>query len=166
MSKQDAADQVKFLVACIRNTSNGKPDFAAVAEQLGIVSKAAAQKRYERMLKANGVGSSPVKKAVGEAAADGDNTPTPQSTPVKRKAPRRATPAKAKKSKEFVDGEDDSEPEAKKKPKKAVKKEVKGEASDSELTGKIPRVARASYTAFNDSLFLIDPPVSEDTDEI
>ncbi|KAF5661333.1 hypothetical protein FCIRC_11853, partial [Fusarium circinatum] len=42
MSKQEPADQVKFLVSCIGHTSNGRPDFQAVAEELSIVSKAAA----------------------------------------------------------------------------------------------------------------------------
>lgn len=64
MSKQDPAEQVRFLVSCIGHTTNGRvsleainsiisssaessnqilqPDFTLVAEELGIVSKAAA----------------------------------------------------------------------------------------------------------------------------
>ncbi|KAH0494331.1 hypothetical protein TgHK011_000953 [Trichoderma gracile] len=79
MSKQDPAEQVRFLVSCIGHTTNGRPDFTLVAQELGIVSKAAAQKRYERMLKANGVSASS-KKASGD-----DDLTTPASTPVKRK---------------------------------------------------------------------------------
>lgn len=60
-AKTDPSDQVKFLVCCIRNATNGKvrvinllmvdgpkptdrsqPDFSAVATELTIVSKAAA----------------------------------------------------------------------------------------------------------------------------
>jgi hypothetical protein len=57
--KTDPAEQVKFLVSCISHTNNGrvsvtpgyfavtkltleKPDFTAVATELGIVTKAAA----------------------------------------------------------------------------------------------------------------------------
>lgn len=62
MSKQEPAEQVRFLVSCIGHTTNGRvslkqlydvifikfsnrilqPDFNLVAEELGIVSKAAA----------------------------------------------------------------------------------------------------------------------------
>ncbi|KAG5977864.1 hypothetical protein E4U55_006476 [Claviceps digitariae] len=88
---QDPADQVKFLVSCIGHTNNGRPDFTAVAEELGIVSKAAAQKRYERMLKANGVTASKVSKGSDSGSS------TPDGTPVKRKAAAPRTPASAKK---------------------------------------------------------------------
>ncbi|OAQ72902.1 hypothetical protein VFPPC_15214 [Pochonia chlamydosporia 170] len=123
---QDPAEQVKFLVSCIGNTNNGRPDFAAVAEELGIVSKAAAQKRYERMLKANGVTGtkSPVK------ASDAGPIPTPQVTPVKRKAAAARSLASTKKAKgkagkgvkkeEEVDDDDDGSAEDN---KKGVKKE-------------------------------------------
>ncbi|KAL2205301.1 hypothetical protein CC79DRAFT_1359296 [Sarocladium strictum] len=86
MSKQDPTDQVKFLVSCIGHTSNGRPDFQAVANELGIVSKAAAQKRYERMLKANGVTAKPASK-------DGSNSDekSPKTSP-KRKSNGDAKP--------------------------------------------------------------------------
>lgn len=38
--------QVKFLVACIKYNKNGRPDFEAVANELDIVSKAAAYVRF------------------------------------------------------------------------------------------------------------------------
>ena len=61
-TKIDASEQVKFLITCISHTTNGRvgssktpqiqdrtttnqniqPDFGAVAEELGIVTKAAA----------------------------------------------------------------------------------------------------------------------------
>ncbi|PHH80885.1 hypothetical protein CDD83_3658 [Cordyceps sp. RAO-2017] len=121
MSKQDSGEQVKFLVSCIRHASNGKPDFAAVAEQLGIVSKAAAQKRYERMLKAHGVNGS----KAGANLKPADDAPTPQSSPVKRKLaarrPARAAAA-AKKPKKEPD-EDGAEVKAEPKKNGAVAKE-------------------------------------------
>ncbi|UPK90087.1 hypothetical protein LCI18_001022 [Fusarium solani-melongenae] len=117
MSKQDPADQVKFLVSCIGHTSNGRPDFQAVADELAIVSKAAAQKRYERMLKAHGI-SRP------GALAGGDSAP---ATPTKRKAKAEGAgsakkkPARGKAKKESdeakKESDEDEEVEAKPKPK-------------------------------------------------
>ncbi|KAF4961469.1 hypothetical protein FSARC_10178 [Fusarium sarcochroum] len=134
MSKQEPADQVKFLVSCIGHTSNGRPDFQAVADELSIVSKAAAQKRYERMLKAHGI-SRPGALADGAAAV-----PT---TPSKRKvkaegagsAKKRTPRGKAKK--EESDDEDDVKPKAaakKGKVKKEEEVETTGESGGSPLT--------------------------------
>ncbi|PTB79227.1 hypothetical protein M440DRAFT_1436563 [Trichoderma longibrachiatum ATCC 18648] len=130
MSKQDPAEQVRFLVSCIGHTTNGRPDFTLVAQELGIVSKAAAQKRYERMLKANGVSASS-KKASGD-----DDLTTPASTPVKRKpaagdggSAKKKT--KATKKEESDDDMKDVKPvvraRAPRTPKKEVKKEPKEE---------------------------------------
>ncbi|KAG5952025.1 hypothetical protein E4U53_001797 [Claviceps sorghi] len=108
-SMQDPADQVKFLVCCIERANNGRPDFAAVADDLNIVSKAAAQKRYERMLKAYGV-------TAGKSSKGSDaGISTPDATPVKRKTAAPRTPASAKKArgnnvkKEENDDEDSKE---------------------------------------------------------
>ncbi|KAK8923199.1 hypothetical protein VCV18_007261 [Metarhizium anisopliae] len=128
---QDPSEQVKFLVSCIGHTNNGRPDFAAVAEELGIVTKAAAanrQKRYERMLKANGVSGtkSPTKNA------DDGAIPTPQTTPVKRKAAAARTPGSAKKSRGKAGKDVKKEELDEEKTKKGVKKE---EDSESDLSG-------------------------------
>ncbi|KAJ4316432.1 hypothetical protein N0V84_007870 [Fusarium piperis] len=128
MSKQEPAEQVKFLVSCIGHTSNGRPDFQAVAEELSIVSKAAAQKRYERMLKAHGINRP-------GALVGGDSAP---ATPTKRKAKAEGAgsakkkPARGKAKKE---SDEDEEAEAKPKPKtkrgKQSDKVKKEEDSDS-----------------------------------
>ncbi|KAH7015284.1 hypothetical protein EDB80DRAFT_679220 [Ilyonectria destructans] len=95
MSKQEPADQVKFLVSCIGHTNNGRPDFQAVADNLGIVSKAAAQKRYERMLKAHGIKAggrtnTAAKEESTNGSSNGENV-----SPAKRKAKApAASPAK------------------------------------------------------------------------
>ncbi|KAG8419144.1 hypothetical protein J3459_011493 [Metarhizium acridum] len=124
---QDPSEQVKFLVSCIGHTNNGRPDFAAVAEELGIVSKAAAQKRYERMLKANGVsGTKSPTKTVDDGAV-----PTPQSTPVKRKAPAARTPGSAKKTRGKANNGVKKEESDGEKTKQGVKKE---EDSESDLS--------------------------------
>ncbi|KAF3931769.1 hypothetical protein ABW19_dt0203203 [Dactylella cylindrospora] len=48
-------DQFIFLVTCIKHAKNGRPDFDRVAEERGIISKAAAQKRYCRLMKHHGI---------------------------------------------------------------------------------------------------------------
>ncbi|KAH7321173.1 hypothetical protein B0I35DRAFT_408161 [Stachybotrys elegans] len=95
MSKVEPMDQVRFLVSCIGHTSNGrsKPDFEAVALDLGIVSKAAAQKRYERMLKANNV--TPVGRAASKAPAaanDDEAKPGARKPAAKKTAGAKRTP--------------------------------------------------------------------------
>ncbi|KAG6008495.1 hypothetical protein E4U43_000134 [Claviceps pusilla] len=124
---QDPADQVKFLVCCIGHTNNGRPDFTAVAEELGIVSKAAAQKRYERMLKANGVTASKVPRGNDTGIS------TPDVTPVKRKAAASRTPASAKKARGKNLKEETDETDS----KEGLKKE---EDSESELSDPPPSV--------------------------
>ncbi|KZF20567.1 hypothetical protein L228DRAFT_278693 [Xylona heveae TC161] len=64
-------EQFKFLISCIRYSNNGKVDFSEVANECGIVSKGAAAKRYERMMKAHGI--SPISGAMT----------SPPSTPSK-----------------------------------------------------------------------------------
>ncbi|KAL7922974.1 hypothetical protein ACQKWADRAFT_312505 [Trichoderma austrokoningii] len=127
MSKQDPAEQVRFLVSCIGHTTNGRPDFTLVAEELGIVTKAAAQKRYERMLKANGVNSS---RPAAKGGAGDDKAPT---TPVKRK-PAGASGGNAKKktkaTKKEESDDDMKDPKLVAKPTKRVKKEPKKEPKE------------------------------------
>ncbi|KAI9763012.1 MAG: hypothetical protein M4579_000075 [Chaenotheca gracillima] len=82
-------DQFKFLISCIRHANNSKVDFAEVAKECGIVSKGAAAKRYERMMKAHGINPS---------ASNTRTTPSASSIP-------RATSGSAKKRKmeQFVE---------------------------------------------------------------
>ncbi|KAL7795259.1 hypothetical protein V8C37DRAFT_401072 [Trichoderma ceciliae] len=135
MSKQDPAEQVRFLVSCIGHTTNGRPDFALVATELGIVSKAAAQKRYERMLKANGVSSS---RPAAKSNTEDDKTPV--STPVKRKPAGGAGGSAKKKTKSAKKEESDDDMKDPKlvpktrgprTPKRELKKEPKGEHDSS-----------------------------------
>ncbi|OAQ88477.1 hypothetical protein VFPFJ_06942 [Purpureocillium lilacinum] len=100
-----ADEQVRFLVCCIKHANNGKPNFDAVAQEMNIVSKAAAQKRYERLLKAHAA------RAASKESDDTDIAQTPQSTPVKRKNVR-GTPVSAKKVKvEVVKKEEEQSPQ-------------------------------------------------------
>lgn len=163
---QDPAEQVKFLVSCIGNTNNGRVSLSFSTTHhptnnhsltLPLLLKSSAssarpqrkpfpqlhtlqltrhrQKRYERMLKANGVsGTKPPVKAT-----DAGPIPTPQVTPVKRKAAAARSPASTKKAKgkagkevkkeEEMDDDDDGSAED---TKKGVKKE---EDSASDISG-------------------------------
>ncbi|KAJ6441950.1 ATPase-like, ATP-binding domain protein [Purpureocillium lavendulum] len=139
MSKAEnlAHEQVKFLVSCIKHANNGKPNFEAVAQELEIVSKAAAffysQKRYERLLKAHAVNGA---KAASKDSDETDSVLTPQSTPVKRKNARGTPSSAAKKpkvkaAKKEEDAEPEPEPEVEAKEEQddePVKKETKEEA--------------------------------------
>ncbi|KAK0706566.1 hypothetical protein B0T26DRAFT_756058 [Lasiosphaeria miniovina] len=55
MPSVDTESHFKFLLSCIRHSAAGKINFGAVADELNIVSKAAAAKRYERLLKAHDI---------------------------------------------------------------------------------------------------------------
>ncbi|KAF8856306.1 hypothetical protein BDZ45DRAFT_691931 [Acephala macrosclerotiorum] len=57
MAPASNEEQFKFLISCIRYSNNGKQqvDFGQVARECKIVSKGAAAKRYERMMRAHGI---------------------------------------------------------------------------------------------------------------
>ncbi|OQU98639.1 hypothetical protein CLAIMM_04391 [Cladophialophora immunda] len=57
MSRATSDDQLRFLLSCVKHATNGRVDFVEVAKECGVVSKGAAAKRYERLMKANGVSS-------------------------------------------------------------------------------------------------------------
>ncbi|RYO93425.1 hypothetical protein DL766_000815 [Monosporascus sp. MC13-8B] len=87
----DTESQFKFLIACIKHSQAGKVDFAAVANECGIVSKGAAAKRYERLMKQHGI--SPSSGAGGSA--------------VKKEAKEPKTPAKTRKKRKLEQVEED-----------------------------------------------------------
>ncbi|KAF7542866.1 hypothetical protein G7Z17_g11213 [Cylindrodendrum hubeiense] len=109
MSKQEPSDQVKFLVSCIGNTNNGR----AVADALGIVSKAAAQKRYERMLKAHGIKPGQKNAAVKQESVD-EASNSEKTSPTKRKAraTMKPTPSKRTRATRVTKKEESDEEEA------------------------------------------------------
>ncbi|KAL1841416.1 hypothetical protein VTJ49DRAFT_7093 [Mycothermus thermophilus] len=158
MAPTDHEGQFKFLLACIKHSAAGKVNFEEVAKETGIVSKAAAAKRYERLLKAHGISPSTPRKGKGanaknEAAGSEENgsesaADAPSKTPASRKrkrtvAPRNKqpqTPARVEDESEDADADVDSpvkkepkvkkETKIKKEPIAAVKKE---EASDDDM---------------------------------
>ncbi|KAM3531787.1 hypothetical protein NHJ13051_000523 [Beauveria bassiana] len=141
---------VRFLISCIQHNNGGKVhypnysqvyepvytgwsltleqvDFDAVAKELGIVTRAAAAKRYERLLKSSKDSDKPTDTTAGAAApSDGDEKPAKPAKPAttKRKALTISTPkdspskkAKAaprgKKGKVKVEEKEDAEEETK-----------------------------------------------------
>ncbi|KAM3442645.1 hypothetical protein NHJ13734_002213 [Beauveria thailandica] len=139
--KIEPQQNVRFLISCIRHSNGGKVqppqffqayepshtgpsltlqqvDFEAVAKELGIVTRAAAAKRYERLIKAANKDSSSA-----AAPSEGDETPTKPAT-TKRKALAlsgpKASPAKkakaaprGKKGKVKMEEKEDGEEETK-----------------------------------------------------
>ncbi|KAL1848084.1 hypothetical protein Plec18167_008781 [Paecilomyces lecythidis] len=87
MSRINSDEQFQFLLSCIRYSVNGKVDFSEVAKECKIVSKGAAAKRYERMMKAHGINPNggPCPSASPDSKA---NTPTKNTagSPNKRKS--------------------------------------------------------------------------------
>ncbi|KAF3070555.1 hypothetical protein GL218_00708 [Daldinia childiae] len=80
MPALDVDSQFKFLIVCIKHSTAGKIDFGEVAKECEIVSKGAAAKRYERLMKAHGIGTAGgtggVKKE-SKDSKDGVKTRTP-----------------------------------------------------------------------------------------
>ncbi|RYP69942.1 hypothetical protein DL771_005802 [Monosporascus sp. 5C6A] len=87
----DTESQFKFLIACIKHSQAGKVDFAAVANECEIVSKGAAAKRYERLMKQHGISSS---------GGTGGST-------VKKEAKEPKAPAKTRKKRKLEQVEED-----------------------------------------------------------
>ncbi|KAL8773786.1 MAG: hypothetical protein Q9194_004242 [Teloschistes cf. exilis] len=114
MSSSNHEDLVKFLISCIRHGVNGKIDFDAVAKECDIVSKGAAAKRYERLLKAHNI--IPAAALNPRDASVASVKRTKGATSKKEKDPKDVKAAAEKKRKEiegrirFTDDEDDEEP--------------------------------------------------------
>ncbi|KAI4237623.1 MAG: hypothetical protein LQ352_007933 [Teloschistes flavicans] len=113
MSSSSNDELVKFLISCIRHGVNGKIDFDAVAKECDIVSKGAAAKRYERLLKAHNIipaaALNPRDASVASVKRSKPATP-------KEKDPKEVKATAEKKRKEiegrirFTEDEDDEEP--------------------------------------------------------
>ncbi|KAI9807605.1 MAG: hypothetical protein M1825_005545 [Sarcosagium campestre] len=99
-------EHFKFLLSCIRHSSAGKVDFGKVSTECDIVSKGAAAKRYERLMKAHGI----------HGSAETAGTASPETSPVKN------TGTKKPKKRKIEDSEEVKE-----------EKEVKEEVSTSRI---------------------------------
>ncbi|KAI1403818.1 hypothetical protein F4819DRAFT_449842 [Hypoxylon fuscum] len=89
MPSLDVDSQFRFLLMCIKHSNAGKVNFEEVAKECEIVTKGAAAKRYERLLKAHNIiltngGGGGVKKE-------------PKKEPKDSKAGVKGTPSKKRK---------------------------------------------------------------------
>ncbi|KAI9647210.1 hypothetical protein NHQ30_003593 [Ciborinia camelliae] len=123
MAPASNEEQFKFLISCIRYSNNGKVDFGQVAKECKIVTKGAAAKRYERMMRSHGIApnAASIKPAPGSSSAS-------SSTPTSSARGKSSTGKKRKFSgdEENVDDEEESSNQSSSN-KNRVKREVKGE---------------------------------------
>ncbi|MCJ1462301.1 hypothetical protein MMC07_000901 [Pseudocyphellaria aurata] len=98
-------EQFKFLISCIRYSNNGKVDFTEVANECNIVSKGAAAKRYERMMKQHGLhqsaGSS---RETPFTSPDKPKEAKPKATKATKATKAAGTPASKKRKVAAMDG--------------------------------------------------------------
>ncbi|KAK2766234.1 hypothetical protein FQN54_007750 [Arachnomyces sp. PD_36] len=121
MSRVSSEEQLHFLLNCVKHSNNGKVDFTAVAQDCGIISKGAAAKRYERMMKANGInpngnGGSPGSQTPSAGPSPAKGTPATKvakGTAKKRKAAGPNTPSKKGKLSQESDVENGAAPAVK-----------------------------------------------------
>ncbi|GIK02107.1 hypothetical protein Aspvir_006150 [Aspergillus viridinutans] len=112
MAPTNPDETVQFLLSCIRYSNSGKVDFNEVAKECNIVSKAAAAKRYVRLIKAYNEAANKIETTPGsEPDAAGAS---PDSSPKKTK-PAKAGPPNKTKAKQAGESESPSSP-AKRKP--------------------------------------------------
>ncbi|KAI0025888.1 hypothetical protein F4780DRAFT_234352 [Xylariomycetidae sp. FL0641] len=163
MAPHDTDSQFRFLISCIRNSANGKVDFEKVAAECEVVSKGAAAKRYERLMKQHGIttGASAVKKEAGASKA-----------PAKGRASKKRKLAKAEDDDADVDElvkEEDLKQEVKGEVKTEDAINVKLECHpDTATTNAVfaPSSEIASAADDRQSATPTDPAAAEDDDEV
>ncbi|KAI1825220.1 hypothetical protein F4861DRAFT_538310 [Xylaria intraflava] len=110
----DTDSQFRFLIACIRHSTAGRVDFEEVRKECGIVTKGAAAKRYERLMKAHNIATGAIGNGVKKE---------PQDVEEKKKPKPRVT--KKRKLETVDEFEDDTDEPIKAEP--IIKGEVKHE---------------------------------------
>ncbi|KAM3513734.1 hypothetical protein MY11210_002643 [Beauveria gryllotalpidicola] len=164
-TRTEPQQTVLFLLSCIRHSNDGKVDFEAVAKELNIVTKAAAAKRYERLIKSSkdSASAKQTNTASGAAAAyDGDEKPAKPTT-TKRKALALSAPkASPLKKVKAAPGGRKAKAKTKVEEKEDAEEEIKAE-SESSLSGTTSqdRIGRCISVANSGN---IDAP--EDLDEL
>ncbi|PGH18821.1 hypothetical protein AJ79_00234 [Helicocarpus griseus UAMH5409] len=88
MSRVSSEEQLNFLLKCVKHSSNGKVDFTEVAKECNIVSKGAAAKRYERLMKANGINPNGGPLSTSDAPSPSDAGSSTTTTPKKPTTPK------------------------------------------------------------------------------
>ncbi|KAK8107240.1 uncharacterized protein PG998_009253 [Apiospora kogelbergensis] len=118
MAPQDVESQFRFLISCIKHSNNGRVNFEEVRKECGVISKGAAAKRFERLLKANGISHGLVGNVKDETKQETkeEEVDDPSAPGI---TPKRGRPTKKRKLQQvIVNADDDDEP---------VKGEVKSE---------------------------------------
>ncbi|TGO32588.1 hypothetical protein BHYA_0304g00060 [Botrytis hyacinthi] len=127
MAPASNEEQFKFLISCIRYSNNGKVDFGQVAKECKIVTKGAAAKRYERMMRSHGIApnAASIKPAPGPSSTPNSNASAPTSAPRGK-----STGKKRKFSNEDENADDEEDSSSGQGPSRnKVKREVKSEMS-------------------------------------
>ncbi|KAI4239567.1 MAG: hypothetical protein L6R40_005512 [Gallowayella cf. fulva] len=122
-------DHFKFLIACIRHGVNGKINFEEVAKECSIVTKAAAAKRYERLMKAHNIQPQPSPNPRDSSAAStkGKNGTTKEANAAAAKK-RKAVESDNAPNHENDEEESSSKKKVKAEPKSKAKKPAKSES--------------------------------------
>ncbi|TEY58841.1 hypothetical protein BOTCAL_0198g00080 [Botryotinia calthae] len=125
MAPASNEEQFKFLISCIRYSNNGKVDFGQVAKECKIVTKGAAAKRYERMMRSHGIApnAASIKPAPGPSTTPNSNSSAPASAPRSKSSNK-----KRKFSNEDENADDEEESSSGQgSSRNKVKREVKSE---------------------------------------
>ncbi|KAI1171638.1 hypothetical protein F4777DRAFT_564669 [Nemania sp. FL0916] len=126
-SGPDIDSQFRFLISCIRNSTAGRVDFEEVRQECNIISKGAAAKRYERLMKAHNIapgGGSAATNGIKKEPKDSDDANKPKATAAKKRKLAEVNPDEGD-----IDEPVKSDPDIKPDPdvKPEIKKESKGE---------------------------------------
>ncbi|KAI0541361.1 hypothetical protein GGR58DRAFT_510953 [Xylaria digitata] len=81
----DTDSQFRFLISCIRHSTAGKVDFEEVRKECEIVSKGAAAKRYERLMKAHNITTGAAANGVKKEPKGADETKKAKPRAVKKR---------------------------------------------------------------------------------
>ncbi|PKX89758.1 uncharacterized protein P174DRAFT_378484 [Aspergillus novofumigatus IBT 16806] len=114
MAPTNPDETVHFLLSCIRYSNSGKVDFNEVAKECNIVSRGAAAKRYERLLKAYNEAAKETTTTTTAGSEPDAGAASPDSSPKKPK-PAKAGSPKETKAKQAGESDSASSP-AKRKP--------------------------------------------------
>ncbi|PUU78829.1 hypothetical protein B9Z19DRAFT_1125971 [Tuber borchii] len=93
-----ASEEVLFLISCVRNTGDGKPNWKAVCDERGIVSTNAATKRWYRLSNANPVSAAAASSTSGAAEEEAPAKAPREKVPKADKVPKGKKPPKEKKA--------------------------------------------------------------------
>ncbi|KAF4267866.1 hypothetical protein KXV68_004244 [Aspergillus fumigatus] len=153
MAPANPDETVKFLLSCIRYSTSGKVDFNEVAKACNIVSRGAAAKRYERLLKAYiesaNTGATakagPPKKSKAKGAGESSGS----SSPAKRKPAGESSKGRAKKARMLKEGVLESAHRMIEQRLSPVKEEEGSDAEEEKAQG-----ANADATAVDDETLL------------